>query len=139
MTRFQTFVCGVLAAMVLVSALFVFGQPLETRFMPVYSKFEITSVEPHGEAQSRVVFRFTKYRACDPQGFSWYAGDPAASFRQIIIQREGGQGGGSRPLGTQESSPFIIDATPEQLRNIVFAEIYSRCHFLWNTRTDIYP
>lgn len=140
MTGFKGFMFGLLAAMVAVGALFVFGKPLETKFFPVYSKFEILSIEPYGVEQSRAVFQFTKYRECDPQGFSWYAGDPAAAFRQIGIRREGvSDSGGPRPLGTQQSSPFIIDATPDQLRGIVFAEIYSRCHFLWTTRTDIYP
>lgn len=140
MDNFKTFVGMVLGLMVLISAFFVFGRPLEMQFFPVYSKFEILSIEPYGADQSRAVFRYTKYRDCDPQGFSWYAGDPAAAFRQIGIERDGGAiGSAPRPLGTQQSSPFIIDATPEQMQDIVFAEIYSRCHFLWTTRTDIYP
>lgn len=139
MSRFQTFIGGVLAAMVMVSALFIFGPPLETKLLPVYSKFEIIEVTPYGENQSRAIFRFTKWRQCDPQGFSWYAGNPGAAFRQIGIKIEQPRPGGPRPLGVQQTSPYIIDVPPEDLRGIVFAEIYSRCHFLWNTRTDIYP
>lgn len=139
MDNFKTFVGMMLGLMVLISAVFVFGPPLESKLTPVYSKFRIISIEPYGEGQTRAVFEFTKWRQCAPQGFAWYAGNPGAAFRQIDVEIEQQVGGAPRPLGVQQSSPYILDVAPEDLTGIVFAEIYSRCHFLWTTRTDIYP
>lgn len=127
-------------AAVLFMALFILGPVVETKFFPVYSKFEIVSVEPYGKGQSLATFRFTKYRQCDPQGFAWYSGELGAAFRQLTVKMQAPTDNPApRPLGLQETSPYIIDATPDQIRRAVFAEIYNRCHPLWTTRSEIYP
>lgn len=127
--------CG---AMILFMGLFVVGPVVETKLFPVYSKFALVSVEPFGDGQSRAVFEFTKHRQCEPQGSAWFAGEFGAAFRQLPMRIDG-RIAGTRPLGRQLTSPYIIDALPELVRDGVFAEIYSRCHPFWLTRSAIYP
>lgn len=127
--------CG---AMILFMGFFVVGPVIETKVFPVYSKFEVVSIEPYGDGQSRAVFKFQKLRQCDPQGSAWYAGEFGAAFRQLPMKIDG-QSGSVRPLGEQLTSPYIIDATPEMVAEGVFAEIFSRCHPFWQTRSSIYP
>lgn len=126
--------------LMLVVGVFILGPWVETRFFPVYSKFQIVSVEPIGDTQAKVIFRFTKYRQCDPQGFAWYTGEIGGAFRQLAVTvNKGSPPAGIRPLGVQETSPYIIDVPAERIRNATFAEIYNRCHPFWTTRSDIFP
>ena len=128
--------CG---ALVLMMGIFTIGPEIETRFWPVYSKFEIVSIEPYGKDQSLATFRYNKLRQCAPQGFAWYAGELGGAFRQLTVKTETPTTGTVRPLGLQLSSPYVIDAKPETIRSAVFAELYSRCWPLWTTRSVIYP
>lgn len=126
---------------VLITAFFVVGPWLETKWYPVYSKFTIIRMEKVGDTQSRVVFRFTKLRQCEPQGSAWFFGEPGAFFRQIrtTIERPKGVDSVIRPLGTHISNPYVMDVSVEQIASATYAEIYSRCHPFWLTRSVIYP
>lgn len=129
-----------LAAMVIASLVLVFGPPLETKFFPAYSRFEIIEIAalPDGNSQAR--FRFTKLRSCAPAGFAWYAGDPAAAFRQLTVTVEYQEGEPPvRPLGVNLTSSYVIDVDPQVLRDGVYAEVFSRCWPFWVTRSVIYP
>lgn len=129
------------AAITLLVLVFTFGPVFETRFFPVYSKFKIVSVERISATTSKAVFQFTKRRQCEPQGFAWYFGEPGGAFRQlqVFIDRPKNAGNFIRPIGTQTTDPYIIEATVEQLASATFAEIYNRCHPFWLTRSEIYP
>jgi len=132
------FILSSVAALVLYMGVFTIGPYVETKLFPAYSKFQLASVEPYGDGQSRVVFGYTKYRQCEPQGFSWFAGELGASYRQLAFRAEGDPGP-ARPLGANITRHYIIDVRPDVLRDGVFAEIYSRCHPFWVTRSEIYP
>lgn len=129
-----------MAVCVLLIGFFVIGPWIETKSFPVYSKFKIISVERLTDTQSKVIFRFNKMRQCEPQGFAWYFGEPGGAFRQLRIFIDRPKGVASiRPLGIQETDPYVIDASVEDLANATFAEIFNRCHPFWLTRSEIYP
>ena len=129
-----------LAGCIIMIGVFVIGPAIETTWFPVYSKFKIISLERYSDTQSLVVFKFTKNRQCEPQGASWFFGEPGAAFRQLRITVQNPSNPSMpRPLGTQTTFPYIIDATVEEVANATFAEIYNRCHPFWLTRSEIYP
>lgn len=132
------FVLSSVAALVLYMGVFTIAPYLETKFWPAYSRFDIVSVEPYGDGQSKVVFKYTKHRQCEPQGFSWFSGELGAAFRQISIRSLNGPMP-PRALGANVSNAYVVDVKPAVLVNGTFAEIYSRCHPFWTTRSEIYP
>ncbi len=127
------------AVAILLIAFFTFGPWIETKWFPVYSKFKIVSIERAEESKSKVVFKFTKLRQCEPQGAAWFFGEPGSAFRQLRVEIQNPNPTASRPLGTQLTFPYVIDATVEQVANATFAEIYNRCHPFWLTRSEIFP
>lgn len=129
------------AVTILLIGFFVIGPWLETKWFPVYSKFQIIKAEKYSDHESLVTFRFTKLRQCDPQGSAWFFGEVGAAYRQIriIIQRPAGVDSVIRPVGTHISNPYLMDITVEELANATFAEIYNRCHPFWLTRSVIFP
>jgi len=123
---------------VLVIVIWSAGPYLETKFMPVYSRFDAVTIEPHDDG-TLVKFQYTKLRNCDPQGFSFFEGDIGASFRQIVVQPLATLPN-PRPVGEQVSLPYLFRGiSPTTFRRNVFGEIYNRCHPLWTTRSVIYP
>lgn len=124
--------------LVIVMVVWYVGPDLESRFRPVYSHFAIDQIyaDPDG---TRVRFRYTKYRYCDPVGFTFFAGDPNNSFQPLIVEALDGLQP-PKPLGNQVSNLYKVrGVTPEQFRMNVFGVISNRCHGLWTTRTVIYP
>jgi hypothetical protein len=138
--RFLDLVLSALGAAVLVVAVLILGPEIETRVNPVYSKFTILSIVGQPDGTSKVVFRYRKERQCDPQGFSWYVGEPGAAFRQLkVTPADPSEATPVRPIGENTSVPYVIDATPEQLIERGYGEIFNRCHAAWTSRTIIYP
>lgn len=133
------FMLSSVAAMVLYMGVATIGPYLESKVWPAYSRFTIESIEPYGENQSRVVFSYWKYRMCEPQGFAWFAGDLGLSYRQLTMRSDATRATPPRPLGYNLSQPYIVDVEPNALRDGTFAEIYSRCHPFWVSRSSIYP
>lgn len=112
------------------------GPAVETRFFPVYSKFVVEEVRVvEGGTMAR--FRFTKYRECNARGWAWFIGDFGAISRQVEVRPTDDPI--IRPMGESVSNPYFIAAAPEQVRDQMHAEIYSRCHPLWLTRSVVYP
>jgi hypothetical protein len=128
---------SMLFLMALIMVVFSAGPLVETAYFPVYSKFKIINVERELTGL-RLQLQFTKYRNCDPQGYAWYVGDLGIGLRQLPISVTP-YGTVHRPLGTQFTQPMLVqDLRVEDLPNLK-AEIYSRCHPLWITRSVIYP
>lgn len=131
---------NIIIALLLLMGFFAFGPVIESRFFPVYSKFQLTSAVPTDDGNTRAIFTFTKFRNCAPQGFAFFNGELGNAFYQVTTRVQGGPDTRARPLGTQESYPYeLVGITPEDLATTVFAEIYSHCHSLWLTRTKVYP
>lgn len=123
----------VLVSMMLVMWL---GPVIETRFFPVYSRFTVETAN-EVEGGTEVQFRFTKYRECPARGWAWFIGDFGAVSRQVEARPT--ENAVIRPLGEAVSNTHFIAATPDDIRHSMFAEIYSRCHIFWLTRTVVYP
>lgn len=127
------FACG----LVVISAVRIFGPEIETRLFPVYSKFEIHSIESVSPTQTRVVFEFQKLRQCEPRSASW-ADDELGQEYKIIL--EGDPNLVPRDLGQQLSRPRLFDASVDEVENRLVAYIVSRCPFMpWDTRSEVFP
>jgi len=137
--RLKSVVFAVMVGLIATAALSIWGPVLETNLYPAYSRFTVHSIEPLPGGRSRVQFRFTKLRLCEPAGYAWYNGDPRGLFNQVPIVSENAAPAPSRPLGDQLSSFYVIDVTPETMAAATFAEVFSRCWPLWMTRSIIYP
>jgi len=138
--KMVNFALSVVAAMLLLMSFFTFGPLVESKFFPVYSKFRIIEAEDSPQG-ARAIFEFNKYRNCDPQGFAFYNGELGQAFHHVMVNVENTSPGSRlRPLGPQLTSVYNLrNVTVDDLKSSVFAEIYSRCHPLWITRTKIYP
>lgn len=124
------------AAIVVVALLFTFVlvPVIETRWFPVYSLFEVVSIEP-SEKGSKVTFRFTKFRDCWPQGYAWYAGDLGRGLKQLNVNSR--LSAPRTPLGRNQTT-LDIEITPEEFAGPLYAEVYSRCHPFWTTRSVVF-
>lgn len=116
------------------------GPAIETRFFPVFTKFEIASVSETADGGSLVVVKFTKARYCEPAGYAWFMGRrDAGQFSEIEVRSVTMGNSVGRPVGSQTSAPFEVAAKPEDL-NHVFVNVFSRCPFQpWITKSEVYP
>lgn len=126
-----------LMLMLLLMAARLFGPMVETAFFPVYSRFILESAMPLPSGESEVVFNFQKLRTCQPRGYAWFNGE-LGNFSEKLDVRVRPNLPSPRPLGWQRTSPYIIEATPDEVRNAVSGEIYSECHPFWITRSVVY-
>jgi hypothetical protein len=124
------------AAIVVVILLFIFVflPVIETRWFPVYSPFEVINIEPSKKG-SKVTFRYTKYRDCFPQGYSWYTNDLGRGLRQLGVTPR--LTAPQTPVGRNQTT-MEIEITPEEFAGPLYAEIYSRCHPFWVTRSIVF-
>lgn len=139
------------AYFLLACALLSFIGPLiETRFFPVYTKFELIEATETPEGVI-AVFEFTKIRQCGPKGSHWYLGN---SMSIDVTVPSGLAGPEPRPLGLQRTSPYLLEGTTlADLKdpNRVMAEVRSQCNFPvldyfgwfvpqpWSTVSNVYP
>lgn len=130
-------VLGFLFVIVLTMVGFMVGPAVETRFFPVYSRFELLSAE-ETDGGTVAQFRYEKKRQCPAQGFAWYVGELGAASRQVLV-RPTERPNAPRGLGIHVTTPYLIDAEMRQVQGGMRAEIFSRCHPFWVTRTEIYP
>ncbi len=137
MGKIANWLLAVIAVLLSIMAVAFVGPAVETRFFPVYSRFVVVTAEDH-EGGTLATFRFTKYRQCDARGWAWFIGEFGAVSRQVEVKPAEGIRQ-DRPLGASVSSPYVIAAAPDDVRNRMHAEIYSRCHGLWLTRSVVYP
>lgn len=137
MDRTARILGSLIVVMVSIMLLLWVGPAVETRFFPVYSRFQVVSAEPV-EGGTVATFRFTKYRDCEARGWAWYIGEFGALARQVEINRVNGTSARRKP-GLTVSSPYFIAATPDQVRNDMQAEILSYCHPFWPSRSVVRP
>lgn len=128
------------AVLLAATAALMLGPTLETKFFPVYSKFEILELTAQPEGKTRAVFAYTKLRSCEPVGVNWFMGEPGAAYRQVeLMSLNPPTTSSNRPVGFNVTVPYLIDVTPDVLRHRAFATIYSNCHPFWVTQSRIYP
>lgn len=128
--------------MLAIMGIWTVGPALESRFWPVVEPLEITRVEPVGQDQTRIWIRFQKRRVCSPIGVFWYRGTRDGLFEPVrfIVERRGagGQGYVNRPLGAQESGPWLIDLPMRDVQDRAFADAQHTCWPLWPTISRFY-
>lgn len=142
MSRLKMLDLGMTIAAIVITlgGFLLLGPKLETRFFPVYSKFQIFSIKQTAEGESEVVFSYTKLRNCAPAGINWFVGEPGSAFRQVdLVSVRPNNTAVNRPLGSNISVPYTVDVTPDAFRDQGFASIYSNCHPFWVTQSIIYP
>lgn len=134
--------CAAIVFAATLYTLWIVGPRAETRFFPVASKLELTSVVWNDRGQSAIVTaRFIKLRPCEFIGLAWYyQGEDKTSVRVPII-RLSNYGGPppSRPTGPQSVGPWLLLMPAAHVREQSFALIYHECHPFWTTVTAIYP
>lgn len=117
---------------------YIVGPAIETKFFPVYGKFELIDVKSvNGSTVGQ--FSYEKLRPCEAQGFAWFAGEFGATSRQVeVLPVE--RRSTTHPVGFHLTVPYVfVGASPEQVKSSMRAEIYNRCHPFWVSRTEIYP
>jgi len=135
--RVRDAILGVLFVMVTVMVIGTFGPAIETRFFPVYSKFELVSAD-ETEGGTVAQFRYEKLRECPAQGFAWYVGELGAASRQIVVEPVNPVNG-PRGVGAHVTTPYLMDVDLRHIKDGMRAEIFNRCHAFWVSRTEIYP
>lgn len=134
MTRILDWLLNASIGVVMLLAIFVVGPEIETRFFPVYSRFELIEAVPFNKG-SKIVVRYTKFRHCFPQGYAWYSGDLGKSLRQLSVSAHPRVP--IQSVGRHEQT-IEIDVTPPEIMNNLYAEVFSRCHPLWITRSVVF-
>lgn len=137
MDRTSRILGSMIVVMISVMLVLWVGPAAETRFFPVYSRFEVVTAEKSPEG-TIATFKFTKYRDCEARGWAWYVGEFGAVSRQVEVKPVDGSVP-SRKVGPNVSSKHLIAADPQQVRDDMYAEIYTRCHPFWLTRSVVRP
>ena len=133
----------IVSALAVIGAYFLFfwfGPSIETRFFPVFSYFRIIDAVEIAPNEIRVRVAFEKMRQCAPAGYGWYIGRrDSGDFEEIDVDALG-SANAVRPEGRQISRPFVLHMSAADLESgAVFANVFSRCHQLWLSRTEVYP
>lgn len=121
----------VMGAMV-VSIFGVYGGKVEGRIAPVVVDAEITRMEAVGETATRFWGSFEKARDCQFDSIAFYLGAEGDGPRADFVFEEAAE---TRAPGAENFGPWLVQLTPDQLRNRSFAIVYHRCHPLWLTET----
>lgn len=127
---------------VVVMGFFTIGPLVETRWFPVYSKFEIMSLSPAPNGTDTLMtVRLYKIRACAPRGFAWFTTDFGNFVRQLNIVSTNRQNPAPQlPVGRANPTFIIRDLLlTETDISSMSGETYSQCHPFWITRTEVFP
>lgn len=134
MSRILDWLLNASIGVVLLLAIFVVGPEIETRWFPVYSRFELIDVVEFDKG-SKITVRYTKFRNCFPQGYAWYSGDLGKSMRQLTVSASP-----RIPIQSvgRHEQVISLDVPPSEIVNNLYAEVFSRCHPLWITRSVVF-
>lgn len=122
--------------------IFTAGPAIETRYFPPVSKLTIMSMTATPDGRTLITAKFTKYRACEYLGIAWYRRDPSGGFERVAVELKRApydQSDPNRPVGTQIAGPWVISIPIDEIVGNSFAELFHRCHPMWDTRTEFYP
>lgn len=115
---------------------------VETRYFPVVGKMQIEAMESQGPDKTRVWASFTKLRNCDYIGIAWFHGRRDTGFIRVpltLLRPPGDVSSPNRPLGTQNTGPWIVDIPEKDITENSFVELYHHCTPFWVSRTEFYP
>lgn len=131
-----------LSTMFAVVTVLLLAPYLETRYWPVLGKMHIDSMEAINSQQTKVYATFTKVRNCDYLGLAWFHGTRETGFQRVMLQlfRDPKDiSSPNRPLGTQNTGPWIVSIPIHDIEKNSFVEAYHQCTPFWVTRTEFYP
>lgn len=142
MIKFILTVCYTLTVCFTVAAFFLITPYLETRYWPVVGKMKIEWMMDENEKQTKIYVSFTKLRNCDYMGIAWFRGNRTTGFLRVPLQLmrlPGDVSSPNRPLGYQQSEPWIVDIPQGEIVTNSFVELYHQCTPFWVSRTEFYP
>ena len=131
-----------LAALCTVYAVLLLAPWLETKYWPVVSKMQIDQMYSEGLDKTRVMASFTKLRNCDYLGIAWYRGSREFGFMRVpleLMRQPNDVSSPNRPLGRQNSGPWIVSIPATEIYGNSFVELYHQCTPFWVTRTEFFP
>ena len=134
--------CAIVIFFSFVFTTYAIGPALETKYRPVVSKLEITSIKETTDGRTEIRAAFRKLRNCEYIGLAWYVGTRPDNFERVpvtLMRDQDDTGSPNRPIGYQSVGPWIIGLPPSQLRGRSFAQLMHRCHPFWTTVTDFFP
>ena len=142
--KFILTACYTLTACFTALAVFLIAPYLETRYWPVVGKMKIEwlTAEEGNENQTRIHASFTKIRNCDYIGIAWFRGNRVTGFIRVPLQlmrMPNDVSSPNRPLGYQQSGPWIVDIPQGEIEKNSFVELYHQCTPFWVSRTEFYP
>lgn len=118
---------------------------IETRFLPVVTKFRIDAAEWADPVRLNIYVRFTKRRPCQFVAQNWYVvmrangEDYRARIPMLFLDRQPNESTWSRPTGDNRAGPWQVVipsglAEPEHL-----TVIHHDCGLPWQTVTEAGP
>ncbi len=134
--------CAVIVFFSFVFTSYAVGPAFETKYNPVVSKLEITSMRQLSDGRTEIRAAFRKLRNCEYIGLAWYVGTRPDRFERVpvtLMRDQDDTGSPNRPVGYQSVGPWIIGLSIDDLRGHSFAQLVHRCHPFWNTITDFFP
>lgn len=126
---------------VMLVTFFVSFPAIESRYFPVVSTLQIGQVQLTTEGRSIVYGSFTKLRACEYLGTTWFKRTPDGMERVSLelLRSPGDNNAPTRPLGTQFAGPWTVGLSPDELKEGSIVQLLHRCHPFWTTVTNFYP
>lgn len=118
---------------------------IETRFLPVVTKFRIETAEWADPVRLNIYVRFTKRRACRFVDQNWYvirhsAGeDYRARIPMIFLDRAPNEPTWSRPTGDNRAGPWQVVIPSGLVEPELLTVIHHDCGLPWQTVTEAGP
>lgn len=125
-----------------VTSFLLLAPVLETKYWPVVGKMVIEKMEYDGPNSTRVWASFEKLRSCDWLGIAWFHGTRDTRFERVMLQlyRDPKDiSSPNRPLGYQNTGPWIVSIPMRDIEKNSFVELYHQCTPFWVTRTEFFP
>jgi hypothetical protein len=138
---FKTF-CAVIVVISTALTVVRWGPNVETFLWPVTEKLRILSIGADNRNRSILMVEFRKLRDCEYLGIAWFRGSRTGGFIRVPIELRREQDDASspnRPVGVQQSGPWVVAVPPHEIEDNSFAVLYHRCNPFWVTTTDFYP
>lgn len=111
---------------------------IEGRFFPVVKDVRVTRIDAAENGRSRIWGQFNLTRAgCDFHDVEW---ELVGAKRSVLASVEFEEGAKERGDGLQEFGSWLVQLTPDQLKERSRAIVYHECPWRWwRTETHFYP
>lgn len=128
------------AAALLAAGVLYFGPSIETKLFPVMGNpddLELTSIKPESATTTLIEGNTTRKRNCDFRALYWYIGVRGGRAAATTVEfREPAK---VRDTGEMIFGPWLIHATPDQLRLNSYADALHQCYMSFFGWRIAYP